>query len=442
MDIVHFERVKDKHNVEYSKALSLIDMATGYPVVIPLPFNPNDMDIKSAFFTHWLSIFGAPNCMIADNEETFKLLFDTLKNEFGTIIQASSAYHYRSHGQIERVHRTLQERIISVCASQGLTWVEGLPTVLASIRFTVNSNGGVSPYELVFGSPAPLAMHRIDKPNTGRWSTKLLHSTRENLIRKLTQVMRTTTKRLPKPQFKTGDWVKLPLFHKTGPKNGNFSGPYCVLGHDLRGNVFLSNGMIRHMSQIVKTPVPRHSAEQVLSMLDAMYDTGKSYYMDIEGQIRAIPEDRVDLLQHSMPTIVPTKGKGHGLTVFDNPMIDKLLRKKPGQVRFTLPAAPQARAIKPTIGSPPPCSPVFSSQEFSCDSPSPPHSPSSPQTVSRPSQEPGNYSGGTDSTSRLRPRNRTRGSTTHRYRTRDDPEGLTSSSRSLRYQTRKKQRRQ
>ena len=401
--------------------------------------------MSNAFFTQWLTLFGAPNCMIVDNATTFFLLFDTLQQKFGTIIQASSAYHSRSHGQVERVHRTIRERIIAVCASQGMTWLEGLPTVLASIRFTVNSNG-ISPYELVFGSPAPLAMHRVDKPSTGRWSSQLLKNTRDNLVRKLKQVLRTTTKHVPKPQFKTGDWVKFPHFHQAGPKNGNFSGPYCVLGLDLRGNVFLSNGMVRHMSQIVKTPIPAHTSAQVLSMLDLMQATGNSYYIDTEGLIQIIPEDRVDMLQQSMPTLLPTQGKGHGLTVFDNPTINKLLASKPGQVHFapTKTTYSHSGTIQdghPLNGSPPsPGSPVFTQPGFSCNTTP---SQSLPNPVSCPShQNLENYSGGTDSNnSRMRTRSRTQSSDTHSRKQVETPGEPTGSSRAPRYRTRKRRKR-
>ena len=146
MDVVEFPTVKDEHDIAYSSALSIIDMATGYPVVVPLSFNPSESHIKRAFLSHWLSLFGAPNCIISDNEQTFFLLFNALKTDFGTIIQSSAAAgHARSHGKVERAHRTIRERIVKVSASQGIPWTEALPSVLESMRFTVNSNN-ISPY--------------------------------------------------------------------------------------------------------------------------------------------------------------------------------------------------------------------------------------------------------------------------------------------------------
>ena len=84
---IHLDVVLHRHYLEYSHALSFINMATDYPVVILLSFTFNDQDVKSAFVTHWLTLFGAPKCMIADNATTFFLLFDTLQPRFGTIIQ-------------------------------------------------------------------------------------------------------------------------------------------------------------------------------------------------------------------------------------------------------------------------------------------------------------------------------------------------------------------
>ena len=41
--------------------------------------------------------------------------------------------------------------------------------------------------------------------------------------------------------------------------------------------------MIRNVSQIVKTPIPKHTAAQALQILESMEMTGDSYYLDHEG---------------------------------------------------------------------------------------------------------------------------------------------------------------
>ena len=233
MDIFHLPGVFDADHIQYRTALSIIDMATGFPVVVPLS-SSTDTAIKHHSCNSWLSLFGPPKCIIANNAPAFLLLFSVLEAEFGTIVQTSAAFHSRSHGQIERVHRTIQERLVKESGSTGCTWIEALPQVLYFIRMSVNTNN-VSPYELVFGSPPPLAMHGVTPPHYGRWSAQLLKHSTLTLGRKLKSVIKTTTKKLPKSTFTTGDWVKIPLFHKAGPKNGRFSGPYCVLGQDLRG---------------------------------------------------------------------------------------------------------------------------------------------------------------------------------------------------------------
>ena len=231
IDLLHLQHAFDADHIEYSTALTIIDMATGFPVVVPFR-QSNDMSVKFHFSNSWLTLFGPPNCLIADNAPKFSLLFDLLKNEFGTIIQTSAAYHSCSRGKTKRVHRTIQERLVKECAFLGSSWLECLPQVLYSIRMSVNTHN-ISPYELVFGSPPLLAMHSITPPHYGRWSALLLKNSTLTLVRKLKSLLKITTKKLHKSTFNTGEWVKITLFQKSGPKGGNFSGPYCVLGQDL-----------------------------------------------------------------------------------------------------------------------------------------------------------------------------------------------------------------
>ena len=83
--------------------------------------------------------------------------------------------------------------------------------------------------------------------------------------------------------------------------------------------------MIRHTSQIFKTPIPKHTAEQILHMLESMKNTNNTYYLDVEGVVRFIPQENVDILRQSMATIIPQKGKGYNIAVFDNPLIVSFL---------------------------------------------------------------------------------------------------------------------
>ena len=69
MDIFHLPGVFDADHIQYRTALSIIDMATGFPVVLPLS-SSTDTAVKHHFCNSWLSLFGPPKCIIADRKST------------------------------------------------------------------------------------------------------------------------------------------------------------------------------------------------------------------------------------------------------------------------------------------------------------------------------------------------------------------------------------
>ena len=76
-------------------------------------------------------------------------------------------------------------------------------------------------------------------------------------------------------------------------------------------------------------PLPRQSAEQIQQILYDMYETKQSCYLDVNNQIRAIPEYQSDLFQQSLPSILlQGQGHGHNLCVFDEPFIEAILRQR------------------------------------------------------------------------------------------------------------------
>ena len=63
---------------------------------------------------------------------------------------------------IERTHRVLKERLMA--RNSASSWIDHLPAVLLSIRSSVREDSGVSPAELVFGSPLRLPGQLLPDP--------------------------------------------------------------------------------------------------------------------------------------------------------------------------------------------------------------------------------------------------------------------------------------
>ena len=108
----------------------------------------------TGFLRGWISRYGVPTRIITDQGRQFT---STLWREMLAILGISptltTTYHPQSNRMIERVHRTLKERLVSRslgCSSSA--WMVNLPLVLLGIRTTVREDAGCCPADVVFGS--------------------------------------------------------------------------------------------------------------------------------------------------------------------------------------------------------------------------------------------------------------------------------------------------
>jgi len=76
--------------------------------------------------------------------------------ELGIRHAYAQGYHHQSNGRAEMAGQQLQEMLRKVMIENELTWVEALPRVLDRIH-DVKGQAGLSPYEMLFGRPRPLA---------------------------------------------------------------------------------------------------------------------------------------------------------------------------------------------------------------------------------------------------------------------------------------------
>ena len=75
----------------------------------------------------------------------------------------AQAYDHASNGRAEVAGQQVKEILRILCTQEKLNWVEALPRVLF-ILHNARGETGLTPYEIVFGRPRPIAGLPYDPP--------------------------------------------------------------------------------------------------------------------------------------------------------------------------------------------------------------------------------------------------------------------------------------
>ena len=134
----------------YRYILTVVDLATRYPVAVPL----KRVDVQTTC-TELVEIFaasyGVPEEIVHDNGGNFTAqLMKEVLGVMGIQQIRTSPYHPEANGAIERMHGTLK-KALKKAGSKATTWDQWLPYVLCVMRTTEHEATGHSPFRLLFG---------------------------------------------------------------------------------------------------------------------------------------------------------------------------------------------------------------------------------------------------------------------------------------------------
>ncbi|GFU11222.1 hypothetical protein TNCV_3290331 [Trichonephila clavipes] len=126
----------------YTYCLTMIDRFSKWPEAQPLK------DITAgavAFFSSWVSRFGAPAILTTDRGRQFEC--------------RTTGYHPQANGMIEELHRPLKSAIKCHATER---WTEVLPIILLGLRASLKEDILCTPVELVFGTTIRLPEEMFD----------------------------------------------------------------------------------------------------------------------------------------------------------------------------------------------------------------------------------------------------------------------------------------
>lgn len=249
--------------------LVAVDAYTGWPEAIPAKSEDAKTVIKF-LVNQYIPRHGFPKRIRSDNgthfnnkdlQEVEKAL--GLKHTFGTV------YHPQSQGKVERMNQSIKGKIGKICAQTKMSWVDALPLALMSIRSSVSSLTGFTPYELSTGQqfPGPGAGIQAVEEEVKTLKYKPYYDQLTALVSAFSKQVAVREKGTEGASPPTSEWVLLKAIKRKWSEP-RWTGPYKVVERTSHAVKLQGKGdKWYHWSQCAAAEPPARTLEDIASHL-------------------------------------------------------------------------------------------------------------------------------------------------------------------------------
>jgi hypothetical protein len=220
----------------FSKGIHLGALNTGFTAY----------KVAELFVSMVCKLHGLPKSIISDRDPVFISRFWSDLFKFsGTLLRMSSSYHPQTDGQTEVMNRTVEQYLRAFVHEKPSHWFHLLPWAEYHYNTSVHTASGLSPFQVMFGKPAPSIPAYISGSSSVDACDAVLSSRVEILAllrKKLTkaqlQMKAAADKHRRDVSFEVGGWVYLKLqpyrqisvsgvkYHKLAKR---YYGPYLIV---------------------------------------------------------------------------------------------------------------------------------------------------------------------------------------------------------------------
>lgn len=220
-----------RYGIKY--LLVFVDTFSGWTEAFPVKKETAQVVVKK-IFEEIFPRFGLPKVLGSDNGPAFvSRVSQLVAKVLGIDWKLHCAYRPQSSGQVERMNRTIKETLTKLIMETGTRdWVELLPMALFRARDTP-SIFGLTPYEILYGGPPPIA--DLLGPSIDSYATspnlqtrlRALQLVQRQVWKPLAAVYQSKCPVVPHP-FQIGDSVYIRR-HQSRTLELRWKGPHTVL---------------------------------------------------------------------------------------------------------------------------------------------------------------------------------------------------------------------
>jgi hypothetical protein len=240
LDLFHMNTVQ--HGAETFDTMAVcVDRHSGWIISVPcLNKGLTGRKLALIMLREW-SIFGIPSIITSDRGSHFvSAWWKNMCAELGIRHAYAHSYHHASNGRAEVAGQQLKEFLRKILMEENLTWVEALPQACLKLN-SAKGQAGISPYEILFGRPRPLANQPYEPPESCEDAHEFfarMKSQDEKIQRILTNLHNAQAERASQGTgtwelFSPGDkiWYRRPE-NSGGPVDSRWLGPCKIISRE------------------------------------------------------------------------------------------------------------------------------------------------------------------------------------------------------------------
>ena len=203
----------------YTAILVVVDRLSKYAHFMPMKSDYTAKQVAELFFNTVVKLHGMPKSIVSDRDKVFTSIFwQHLFKLQGTTLAMSSSYHPQTDGQTEAVNKCLEMFLRCYTFENPKAWAKALSWAELWYNSSYHTSAGMTPFQAVYGKPAPSFIKYNLSPNDPPEVQQLLMD-RDDILQKLKANLEKSQNRMKNQankhrqdkEFKEGDLVLVKL---------------------------------------------------------------------------------------------------------------------------------------------------------------------------------------------------------------------------------------